>query len=252
MKNSPEPWFLSHLQELKTRVFKSAVLYVVVFGVCYAVSDHIFLWLADPLFHSLKNVGIENPAVIYTHLAEAFLTYIKVSLFAALMITFPYIEAQAWLFLKPGLHPKEQKITKVMFILGPLFFALGAALAYYYVFPLAWNFLVGFSTPKGPHLSIHLMTKMEDYLDLATKLIFSFGVCFQLPLVLIGLAKLGVITAADLVRVRKYVIVGIFLIAAILTPPDVISQIALAIPLLLLYEGSILVIKGKLNCPVNK
>ncbi len=241
-KNKPQP-ILGHLSELKTRLIKTALLFLIVFGLCYLISDHLFLWLADPLNKSLKDIGIENPTLVYTHLAEAFLTYIKVSFFAALMITFPFLEVQAWLFLKPGLHKTEQKFTFMIFVMAPVFFILGAVLAYYYVFPLTWKFLVGFSIPQSQNISIHLMTKMEDYLDLATKLMFAFGLCFQLPLILIILAKLGVVSVDALIQSRKFVVVGIFIIAAFLTPPDVISQIALAIPLLLLYELSIIIIK---------
>ena len=241
-KNNSQP-ILGHLSELKTRLIKVVLLFLIVFGVCYLVSDHLFLWLADPLNKSLKDIGIENPTLVYTHLAEAFLTYIKVSFFAALMITFPFLEVQTWLFLKPGLHKNEQKFTFMIFAMAPVFFILGAALAYYYVFPLTWKFLVGFSIPESQNISIHLMTKMEDYFDLATKLMFAFGLCFQLPLILIILAKLNVVSVDALIRNRKFVVVGIFIVAAFLTPPDVISQIALAIPLLLLYELSIIVIK---------
>jgi sec-independent protein translocase protein TatC len=195
------------------------------------------------LNESLKDIGIKNPTLVYTHLAEAFLTYVKVSFFAALMITFPFFEAQLWLFLKPGLHKNERKLTLSIFILAPLFFIMGAALAYYYVFPLTWKFLVGFSIPESSNLSIHLMTKMEDYFDLATKLLFAFGLCFQLPLILVILAQLGIVSSDILVKNRKFVVVGVFILAALLTPPDVLSQIALAIPLLLLYELSIIIIK---------
>lgn len=242
IKNDPQP-ILGHVSEIKARLIKVILLFLVVFGVCYFVSDQIFLWLAAPLNQSLKDIGIETPALIYTHLAEAFLTYVKVSFFAALMITFPFLEVQAWLFLRPGLHKKERKFTRLIFVFTPVLFILGAALAYYYVFPLTWKFLVGFSIPQSENIAIHLMTKMEDYLDLATKLIFAFGLCFQLPLILIVLAKLGIVSIEALIRNRKFVVVGIFIVAAFLTPPDVISQIALAIPLLLLYELSIIVIR---------
>ena len=232
---------LEHLIELRTRLIRSVVGLLVVFVACYFVAEPIYQFLVQPLADVLEREGAR---LIYTALHEVFFTYVKVAFFAALFLTFPFIAIQLWMFIAPGLYKHEKQAFLPFLVLTPVLFFAGGALVYYVMFPLAWQFFVSFeSLGEGGALPIQLEAKVNEYLSLVMKLIFAFGLCFQLPLLLTLLARVGMVTAAGLAEKRKYAIVAAFIAAAILTPPDPISQISLAIPVVLLYEASIFAVR---------
>jgi sec-independent protein translocase protein TatC len=182
--------------------------------------------------------------MIYTDLTEAFFTYLKVAFWAGFCISFPIVLSQIWMFVAPGLYKNERKAFLPYLIATPILFIIGAALVYFLVIPLAWKFFLSFEVPGGhDQLPIELQAKVSEYLSLIMTLIFAFGICFQLPVVLTLLARAGLIDSAFLKGKRKYAIVFVFILAAVLTPPDVISQFALAVPTLLLYEASIISVR---------
>ena len=235
-----ETGFISHLTELRRRLIYSIVFLVVLFIFCYFFSDHIYGFLVEPYSNAVKNDGVER-RLIFTALQETFLTYLKVSFFAAFFATSPFILIQVWKFIAPGLYKHEKKAIMPYLILTPILFLLGGMLVYYLIMPLAIKFFLSFeSIGLNTNLPIQLEAKVNEYLSLVMKLIFAFGLSFQLPVVLSLLARVGFIDAKFLKERRKYVVVIIFGAAAILTPPDPITQVGLAIPLLLLYELSIL------------
>jgi sec-independent protein translocase protein TatC len=179
--------------------------------------------------------------MIFTDLTEAFFTYMKVAFWAATFIAFPIIATQLWMFVAPGLYRNERKAFLPFLLATPVLFFTGGALVYYVIFPLAWKFFISFEAPGGDGtLPIEVMPKVNEYLSLVMTVIFAFGLAFQLPVLLSLLARVGLISAADLASKRRYAIVGIFVFAAVVTPPDVISQCSLAIPMLALYEASII------------
>jgi sec-independent protein translocase protein TatC len=182
--------------------------------------------------------------MIYTGLTEAFLTYVKVAFWAGTFLTFPFVASQLWMFIAPGLYRKEKQAFLPFLIATPVLFFLGAAMAYYVVFPLAWKFFVSFETPGGPGmLPIQLEARVAEYLSLVMKLLFAFGLAFQLPVALTLMGRVGLISAEQLSKNRRFAIVGVFAGAAVITPPDIISQITLAIPILVLYEISIIAVR---------
>lgn len=178
--------------------------------------------------------------MIFTALHEAFFTYAKVAFWAAMFLAFPLLATQLWKFVAPGLYRHERRAFLPFLIATPILFFTGGALAYYVVFPAAWRFFLGFEmTPEGGGLPIQLEAKVDQYLDLVMQLIFAFGLCFEMPVLMTLLARTGLLTAESLREKRRYAIVGAFIFAAVLTPPDVFSQLSLAIPTILLYEISI-------------
>jgi sec-independent protein translocase protein TatC len=233
---------IEHLIELRKRLLYSIVALVVAFIGCYFVAEDIYDFLVRPLADLMA--GQEGRRLIYTGLHEAFFTYLKVAFFGAVVIAFPIVAGQLWAFIAPGLYKNEKRAFLPFLVASPVLFTLGAALVYYLIFPLAWRFFLSFETAGGEGtLPIQLEAKVNEYLSLVMKLIFAFGLSFQLPVILILMARVGLVTSEGLARRRKYAIVVTFLVAAFLTPPDLISQVGLGLPILLLYEGSILAIK---------
>lgn len=229
---------IDHLIELRTRLVYSVAGFLVAFVVCYIYSQQIFAFLVQPL----ANILVHDPGhrLIYTNLTEAFFTYLKVAMFGALFLSFPIIASQVWIFVAPGLYRHERRAFLPFLIATPILFLMGAALVYFVVMPLAWRFFLSFETPGGNGtLPIQLEAKVDQYLSLVMTLILAFGLCFELPVLLTLMAKVGLVTSRKLASMRRYAIVIVFAVAAILTPPDVFSQVSLALPLLALYEISI-------------
>jgi len=238
-KTDNEGGFISHLTELRKRLIHSFIFLFIFFIGCYFFAENLYGFLVEPYARAVKDSNIER-RLIFTALQETFLTYLKVSFFTAFFVTCPFILMQIWKFIAPGLY-KHEKIAIVPYlILTPVLFFLGGMLVYYLIMPLAIKFFLSFeSTGVSTGLPIQLEAKVNEYLSLVMKLIFAFGISFQLPVILSLLARVGIVDSKFLKKRRKYVIVMIFATAAILTPPDPITQIGLAIPLLILYELSI-------------
>ena len=233
---------LEHLLELRNRLMWSVGALFIAFLICYAFSEHIYQFLVHPLQIAYGNET--GRRMIYTGLTEAFFTYLKVAMWGGLMLAFPMIATQLWMFIAPGLYRQEKQAFLPFLFATPVLFFLGAALCYYVVFPLAFHFFLSFETSGSDGtMPIELEARVSEYLDLVMKMVFAFGLCFQLPVALTLLGRVGIIGSAGLIRNRRYAIVGVFVLAAVVTPPDVISQISLAIPILLLYEISIISVK---------
>ena len=231
---------ISHLIELRDRLKWAVLFFFLAFCFCYYFANVIYDFLVDPLYKIYLKNGVENPRMIYTALTEAFFTYLKVSFYGALFISFPILAMQIYKFAAPGLYKNEKKAFLPFLIATPILFGLGAALVYYFIFPLAWNFFLGFQTSTAEAgMAIELEAKVNEYLSLVLKLMFAFGLAFQIPVALTLLARAGLVTSSQLKKKRKYAIVIAFVVAAILTPPDLISQIGLGIPIIILFEISI-------------
>jgi sec-independent protein translocase protein TatC len=229
---------MDHLVELRKRLIWSLVAFIICFFISYNFAPQIFEFLAAPLYRALE--GQPNAKMIYTHLTEAFFTYVKVAFYTAAFISFPIVSLQIWKFVAPGLYKNEKRAFLPFLLATPILFIMGASLAYYVIFPLAWHFLLHFQVTAGPdNMPIEVLPKVESYLAISLQLIFAFGIAFEMPVLLSLLARAGIISAAGMAAKRRYAIVGVFVVAAVLTPPDVVSQIALAIPMLALYEISI-------------
>jgi sec-independent protein translocase protein TatC len=243
INDKPMP-LLDHLIELRRRLMWSIAAFIICFVVCYYFSNRIYYFLAQPLADVLREQGNPDPHLIYTQLYEAFFTRIKVAFFGGAFLGFPIIAIQLWLFVAPGLYRSEKRALLPFLAATPILFLLGAALAYYFVFPFAWRFFASFqSQTGGGGVPIELLPRVSEYLDLVMKLIFAFGITFQLPVALTLLAKVGIISSKGLKRYRRYAWVGMFVVAAILAPPDIITQTGLALPLIALYEISIVCAK---------
>lgn len=229
---------VDHLVELRRRLIWCLSGIVVLFFVCYWFAPHIYQFLVKPLADVLHEKGGER-RMIFTALHEAFFTYVKVAFFAAMFLSFPLVATQIWKFVAPGLYKNERNAFLPFLIATPLLFFAGGAMAYYVVFPMAWHFFLGFEMTAEEGMAIQLDAKVDQYLSLVMQLIFAFGLCFQMPVVMSLLARAGLLTSEAMRDKRRYAIVIAFIFAAVLTPPDVFSQVSLAIPTVLLYEISI-------------
>jgi|TARA_B100001013_G_scaffold340859_1_gene264627 sec-independent protein translocase protein TatC len=238
-QNEDKTGFISHLAELRKRLIHCLIFLFATFVICYFFSEYIYGFLVEPYSSAVKDDGTER-RLIFTALQETFLTYLKVSFFAAFFITSPFVLVQIWKFIAPGLYKHEKSSLIPYLVITPILFLLGGMLVYYLIMPLAIKFFLSFESSGAiTNLPIQLEAKVNEYLSLIMKLIFAFGLSFQLPVVLSLLARIGIIDSKFLKERRKYVVVIIFTAAAILTPPDPVTQIGLALPLLILYELSI-------------
>jgi len=236
--NDKQMPLLDHLIEFRNRLVYSVGALLIGFVTCYIFAEHIYAFLVQPLADALQG---EGRRLIYTGLTEVFFTYMKVAFFAGLFLTFPIIAAQLYLFIAPGLYRNEKHAFLPFLIATPVLFFLGGSMVYYVIFPIAWQFFLSFETLAATEgtLPIQLEARVGEYLGLVMKLIFAFGLAFQLPVALTLMARVGIVSSEALAKKRKYAIVIVFAVAAVLTPPDIISQIGLGIPILILYEISI-------------
>lgn len=229
-----------HLIEIRRRLTYSILFLVLSFGICYFFVDQIYNFLLEPLAKVYGND--HSRRIIYTGVSEAFTTYLRLAFLSALFFSTPFFITQIYLFLAPGLYKKEKQFILSLFISAPLLFLIGSAFLYYFIFPSIFKFFVSFESPAGTMaIPIQLEARISEYLSMVVKLIFGFGIAFQLPVVIVILVKMGVVKVASLRSKRKYWILLIFVLAAVLTPPDVFSQISMALPMMLLYEIAILI-----------
>ena len=234
---------LDHLIELRQRLLWSALSIIILFLFFYYFSENIYGFLVQPLADIMAETGRDR-RLIFTAMHEAFFTYIKVAFFAAIFVAFPFIAMQIWMFIAPGLYKHEKSAFLPFLIATPILFFMGGALVYYYILPVAWKFFLSFESAGGAGaMPIQLEAKVNEYLSLVMRLIFAFGICFELPVVMSLLGKVGLATSKGMKEKRKYAIVMAFVAAAVLTPPDPISQIGLALPTILLYEISIICVR---------
>ncbi len=235
--------FTSHFVELRSRLLRSIIFIFIIFIISYIFAEQIYNFLVEPYANAVKDDQYPR-RLIFTALHETFITYLKVAFFSAIFLGSPVLLIQIYKFIAPGLYKNEKKALLPYLVFTPILFLFGGLLVYYLIMPLAIKFFLSFeSMGANTSLPIQLEAKVNEYLSLIMRLIFAFGISFQLPILLNLLAKIGVVNSSYLKKTRRYVIVIIFTVAAILTPPDPITQIGLAIPLLLLYELSILTVK---------
>ena len=233
---------LEHLVELRNRIIRSVIAFLLCFIACFAFARPIFQFLTAPLAHALA--GQANRQMIFTALYEQFFTYVKVGMFGAICLAFPYMAGQLWLFIAPGLYKHERRAILPFLLATPVMFAMGAAFVYYLMLPRAIQFFLSYEIPSGPNtIGIQLLPRVGEYLSFVMTLIFAFGFCFELPVLLTLLGRVGIVSSKGLASVRRYAIVGVFVVAAVVTPPDVFSQLSLAFPLVALYEISILCVR---------
>ncbi|QCE35808.1 twin-arginine translocase subunit TatC [Acetobacteraceae bacterium] len=234
---------MEHLRELRRRIIWSLAVFLISFGLCYHFSAEIYKFLAEPLMQVMREQGVADPHLISTDLTEGFFTYIRVAMFGALFLSFPFLAIQMWMFIAPGLYKSEKRAFFPFLIVTPILFILGGALAYYGIIPYAWRFFLSFQQGADTGVGIKLEAKISEYLSLVMKLIFAFGCCFELPVGLTLMVRAGLVTVQQLISWRRYAYVAAFALAAVLAPPDAITMIGLAIPLLGLYEVSIIASK---------
>ena len=231
MNDEEKQPFTNHLDELRKRLVTSFVAVGIGFAACYAFKEKLFYILVAPLQKAMRS----GDTLIYTHLPEAFFTFLKTALISGILLASPVLLYQFWMFIAPGLYDREKKMLIPILFLSTLFFAGGALFGYFIVFPWGFKFFLSFATD-----TIRPMPSMKEYLGFAAKLLLAFGIVFELPLVITFLARLGIVSVEFLKKYRKYAILIFFVGAAMLTPPDVVTQIMMALPLMLLYEISII------------
>jgi sec-independent protein translocase protein TatC len=230
---------LDHLIELRTRLLRAVLALIVAFAVCLYFADAILGFLVQPLRSAFPE---GEGQLIFTKLPELFFVELKIALFAGFMLSFPIIANQLWAFIAPGLYANEKKAFLPFLIATPVLFLSGAALAYFVVMPVAIRFFLGYGGETGG-LQVTALPSAGDYLDTTMQFILAFGLTFLLPVLLMLLNRAGIVTREQLVAARRYVIVGVVALAAVVTPPDPGSQLILAIPLLILFEGSLLLMR---------
>ncbi|MFZ1982984.1 MAG: twin-arginine translocase subunit TatC [Desulfatitalea sp.] len=230
MTESDKQPFTAHLEELRSRLIKCFIAVTVGFLLSYGFKEQIFDILTAPLIGVMKS----GDFLVYTNLPEAFFTFLKTAFISGLMLASPVILYQFWMFVAPGLYDRERRLAMPILLLSTLFFAGGVLFGYFVVFPFGFKFFIGFASE-----TIRPMPSIREYLSFASKLLLAFGLVFEMPMVITFLARLGIVSADLLKKYRRYAILLFFIVAAILTPPDVISQILMALPMMLLYEVSI-------------
>jgi sec-independent protein translocase protein TatC len=241
--NDKEMPLLEHLAELRKRLMWSGATFIVVFIGCYHFAAQLYAFLAAPLAHALEARG-QKPDMIFTSPFEAFFTYVKLSAFTAAFISFPMIAGQLWLFVAPGLYKKEKRALLPFLVVTPVLFFGGGAIAYYGFFPVLFHFVLGFqNNAPGSGVKIELLARVSDYLNTTMKVIFAFGLSFELPVLLTLLARVGIINYAMLKKYRRYAYVGCFGVALFLAPPDAGSMIAMGIMLMVLFELSLFAVR---------
>ncbi|WP_456480144.1 twin-arginine translocase subunit TatC [Nautilia sp.] len=226
-----------HIAELRSRLIKIVVSFFILFILAFVVWKDIFLWIAKPAFEAMKSTS--SSEMIFTNLVEPFMTAIRISLYTAFFASLPILLYHTWKFVAPGLYEHEKKLVIPFVIFGTVMFIVGAAFAYYIVFPIGFKVMINFGGKD-----FVAMLKISEYVSVALKIMIGFGIAFELPVITYFLAKLGLVTDKTLKEFARYAIVIIFIVAAVLTPPDLFSQMAMAAPLLLLYGLSILIAKA--------
>lgn len=230
---------ITHLMELRTRVMRAGIVWIAATCICYLFAADIYQFFVRPLWHAFSEDSSHR--LIATSLPETFVTYLKLALYGGFFVAFPYIASEIYLFVAPGLFKHEKRVIAPYLVLAPVLFFLGAAMAYYYVMPKAFEFFLSFEVPRGTgSMPLMVEAKVSEYLGLVMHIVLAFGIAFQLPILLTLLIRFGLMSTATLAKGRRYAVVILLSIAAVITPPDILSQVLLFIPLYALYEVSIL------------